>query len=125
MISYKLVLSLTLDAVLQSFTNMEAEASPRILAAISETMLDPGNKLSSKDVKLTREVSANVLERLRTKWPISHKFVVQTVMLPALNAGDLSLSSAALWDGSKDSTFNVQWSSSDLLVVVNVVVIAI
>lgn len=104
---------------------MEAEASPSILPAISETILDPGNKLSSKDFKLTREVSANVLEWLRTKWPVSHKFVVQTMMLPAFNAGDLSLSSAALWDGSKDSTFNVQWSSSDYVVVVNVVAIAI
>ena len=104
---------------------MEAEASPSILAAMSETILDPGNKLSSKDLKLTREVSANILERLRTKWPISYKFVVQTVMLPALNAGDLSLSSAALWDDSKDNTFNVQRSSSDYVVVVNVVAIAI
>ena len=105
--------------------SMEAEASPGILAAISEIMPDPGTKVASIDVKLSREVSANVLERLRTKWPISHKFVVQTTMLPALNAGELALSSAALWDELRDSTFNVHWSSSEHVVVVSVVAIAI
>lgn len=103
---------------------MEESATPLILAVISSIVQGHESKqIDAHHGDISRRISGLSAERLRESYPAT-KFVVQTLLTPShFNLG-LAMSSAAVWDTSRDCTFNVKWESKELIVIVSVVAIS-
>lgn len=123
---------------------MEGEALPMLLEAITGVLqsADIQNKEDDNDTipnvqltdsnvldELSRKISANGVEMLKDKFPNKFKFIVQSLLIPKLSGEvstvGLSMSTAAVWEPSKDLTFNVRWENKDVQCIVSVVAIAI